>query len=293
MKRKGIALSLLMAMTALYMGSCNVDTFTSEKDRQLTMVYTDWSEGVALTYLSQILLEEKMDYRVTLKLTDVKTAYRELAEGKADVFADAWLPETQKQYYDQYAQQLDKLGITYPEARTGLVVPDYSPLKTVSDLAAYDHPVIGIDIGAGVMLKTQKALEKYAPDKQLRSFSEDEMVMHLEDSIKRRKNIVVTGWEPHWIFARYDVRFLEDPDSVFGEKEKIYTISRKGLEEEHPHAVRFFERMQLSEKQLNSLVYHMRRNEDPMVGIRQWIEKNQYVVNIWVKDLKTQRKKIM
>jgi glycine betaine/proline transport system substrate-binding protein len=105
--------------------------------------------------------------------------------------------------------------------------------------------------------------------------------------------VVVTGWEPHWIFARYEVRFLEDAEKIFGENEKIYTISRLGIEEDHPRVVRFFERMQLSEKQLNSLVYYMRRNEDPIVGIREWIKKNEYVVNQWVKDLGKEREKIM
>ncbi|MDZ7777017.1 MAG: glycine betaine ABC transporter substrate-binding protein [Bacteroidales bacterium] len=152
---------------------------------------------------------------------------------------------------------------------------------------------MGIDSGAGVMQKARLAITKYNLPSQLMHLSEREMTAHLEDSIKRRKEVVVTGWEPHWIFARYELRFLEDAEKIFGENEKIYTISRLGIEEDHPRVVRFFERMQLSEKQLNSLVYYMRRNEDPIVGIREWIKKNEYVVNQWVKDLGKERKKIM
>jgi len=292
MIRKGIIITLFFAMMSLIMGSCNTDRFTGEKERKLRMVYTDWSEGIALTYLSKILLEDKLGYEVVLKMTDVETAYRELAEDKADVFADAWLPETQKQYYNRYGNEIDKIGIIYPEARTGLLVPEYSSLKSVADLKDYQYPIIGIDSGAGVMHKSRMAIKKYALDKRLLNFSEEKMVAHLQDSIKRRKEVVVTGWEPHWIFARHEVRFLNDPEGVFGEKEKIFSISRQGLKEKHPHAVRFFERMQLSEKQLNNLVYYMRMNEDPLVGIRQWMKQNEYVVNIWVKDLQPQRKKI-
>jgi glycine betaine/proline transport system substrate-binding protein len=119
------------------------------------------------------------------------------------------------------------------------------------------------------------------------------MVEQLGDSIQRRKEIVITGWEPHWIFARYDVRFLDDPDNIFGQKENIYTIARVNLEEKHPNAVRFFERMQLTEKQLNSLVYEIQVNEDPVSGVKSWMGKNEYVVNQWLKNLTKERKKIM
>lgn len=292
MIQKGLVAALAVIITVAAVSSCNIDRFNDEEQRTLRMVYTDWSEGVALTYLSKVLLEDKLGYKVELKLTDVESAYRELAEDKSDVFADAWLPETQKVYYKQYEEELEQLGITYPEARTGFVVPEYSTLKKVSDLKSYQQPIIGIDSGAGVMMKAEKAIQKYGLPSELKASSEGEMVEHLKEAVKRRNEIVITGWEPHWIFARYEVRFLEDEDQVFGSREKIFTISRKGLAEEHPHAVRFFERMQMSEKQLNSLVYEMRMNEDPLIGIKEWIRQNEYVVNIWTKDLTPQRKKI-
>ncbi|HKI88949.1 MAG TPA: glycine betaine ABC transporter substrate-binding protein, partial [Draconibacterium sp.] len=84
-----------------------------ETKRTLRIVYTDWSESVALTYLSYVLLEEKMDYKVILKLTDIDSVYQEVADGHADIFTDAWLPETHKKYYDKYKDNIELLGITY------------------------------------------------------------------------------------------------------------------------------------------------------------------------------------
>lgn len=294
MIRKGIILiSLVLTATVLIISSCNLNPVDEENEREIRLVYTDWSESVALTHLASVLLEQKLGYDVVLKLTDVESAYQELAEEKADVFADAWLPETQKKYFEQHADKIEKLGITYPEARTGFVVPEYSKLKTISDLKDYPFHIVGIDSGAGVMHKAAMIMNKYELPGKLLNLSEEIMVQQLQDSIKRRQEIVVTGWEPHWIFARYEVRFLEDPDALFGEKEKIYSIARKGLEKNHPHAVRFFERMQLSEKQLNSLVYEVRVSDDPKVGVKKWMKQNEYIVNQWVKNLKPERKKIM
>ncbi|HKK58503.1 MAG TPA: glycine betaine ABC transporter substrate-binding protein [Salinivirga sp.] len=284
---------LAISMSLFLMSSCDFETVDEEKERSIKLVYTDWSESVALNHLSTYLLEEKLGYNVITKLTNVESAYAELAERKADVFTDAWLPKTQEKYYTRYAENLEKVSIIYPEARTGFVVPDYSPLKTIKDLRSHTQPIVGIDSGAGVMHKARLALESYNLQTPLESLSEKAMVSKLEDALKRRKEIVVTGWEPHWIFARYEVRFLEDPDNLFGEKEKIYAISRKDLASKHPVAVRFFERMQLSEKQLNTLVYEIRVAEDPIQGVKKWIKHNEYVVNQWVKDLKPVRKKIM
>lgn len=272
--------------------SCGSKT-SDEEEKTLKIVYTDWSESVAITHLSAVLLEEKMEYQVILKLTDVESAYQEIASGESDIFADAWLPETHKNYMEAHNGKIEKLGIIYPEARTGFVVPEYSSLQMVSDLTNYSHPVIGIDEGAGVMQKARLAIEKYSLKNHLNSLSEDEMIKQLEDSIKRRKEIVITGWEPHWIFVRYEVRFLDDPDNIFGEKENIFAVGTMGIVEKHPMAVRFFERMQLTENQLNRLVYQVRLSEDPRQGVKNWIDENEYIVNQWVKNLKPERKKIM
>ncbi len=288
-----ILISILSISMILFTVSCDFNTVDEEDQRTIKMVYTNWSESIAINHLAAILLDEKLDYQVITKLTDVESAYAEIGQGKFDVFCDAWLPVTQKKYYDQHAKNIEKLSIIYPEARTGFVVPGYSQLKTIKDLKGYDQHIIGIDSGAGVMHKARAIIEKSGIKAPLKNLNEQIMVQKLKESIKRREEIVVTGWEPHWIFARYEVRFLSDPDGLFGEKEKIYAVSHKGLKEKHPHAVRFFERMQLSEKQLNSLVYEVRMAEDPAEGAKKWIKQNEFVVNQWVKDLGPVRKKIM
>jgi len=292
MKQKSFYNRIYILIFLFFIVSCT-NKPTGEEEMTIKLVYTDWSESVAITHLSAVLLEEKMEYKVIIKLTDVETAYQEIASGEFDIFADSWLPETHKKYMEQHAGNIEKLGIIYPEARTGFVVPAYSELQSVSDLKNYSNPLIGIDEGAGVMQKARRAGELFNLPGPLLNLSEEEMISNLEDSIKKRKDIVVTGWEPHWIFARYEVRFLEDPENIFGEKENIFAVGHTGIEELHPRAVRFFERMQLTEKQLNSLVYQVKLSDDPRQGVKNWLKENEYIVNQWVKNLKPERKKIM
>lgn len=262
--------------------------------QQVKLVYTDWSEAVALSQLSKLMLEEEMGFEVQLKLVGLDSAYAELARGDADVFADAWLPETQSEYWAKYADSLEKLSILYPHARTGLVVPAYSRFHSIEDLKTSETAIVGIEADAGIMFQTRKAITDYQLSTvSLKNLSEKEMTAQFAEAYKRMEELVITGWEPHWLFDRFKVRFLDDPKLVFGEQENIYALATKGLEGRFPQVVRLFERMQLSEKQMNSLIYLMSSEADPEDGVREWMRKNEYLVNQWVRNLRPERKKIM
>jgi len=103
MKQKTVHSWICLITTLFLTVSCSTKP-SGEEEMTLKMVYTDWSESIAITHLAAVLLEEKMEYSTVLKLTDVESAYREIAEGEANIFADAWLPETHKQYLAEHAR---------------------------------------------------------------------------------------------------------------------------------------------------------------------------------------------
>ncbi|HKJ43285.1 MAG TPA: glycine betaine ABC transporter substrate-binding protein [Sunxiuqinia sp.] len=287
--------SILLVLIITMMTSCSPQAKkTSTGNQPVKLVYTDWSEAVAITTLAKILLKDEMGIEVHTKLTSVDSAYADVASGNADVFADAWLPKTHARYLKAHPDAFDKLGIIYPGARTGLVVPNYSKFHSISDLKGTDIQIVGIDSTAGVMFQARKAIQQYGLDGvTLKNLSEKEMTSRFSDAYKRMEEIVITGWEPHWLFDRYEVRFLDDPKQVFGDRENIYALGTSGIEQRLPKVVRFFERIQLSGKQINSLIYDMRSEVDPEDGVREWIRKNEYVVNQWIKGLTPDRNKIM
>lgn len=287
---------IFLILAALFVGACT-ETEPSDKEAQtgeLLIVYTDWPESVAMTYLAQVLLEQDLSYDVNLKLAEVSTVFSDIAESKADIFPDAWKTATHLHYFNEYSDALEDLGPNYTEAKTGLVVPDYMEISGIEELSsAYTAPVVGIDSTAGIMKSTGEVLEAYNLDNELLVLSDAEMSERLETAYKKREDIVVTGWEPHWLFYRYELRFLNDPKEVFMHKESIHTIARKGFSEEHPHAAEFFRRMKLSEKQMNALLYEMKLAAEPLEGVKTWVKKNEFTVNQWTKDLGKERKKIM
>lgn len=273
-------------------------TFTATDEgadkNELFLNYTDWAESIALTHLVALLLEDKLEYDVVLKLTIVDTAFMEVASGEADLFADAWIPFTHENFLQSYGDEIEDLGPNYRYATTGLVVPDYMETESIYDIKnSYTRPIVGIDSSAGIMQNAFRAIESYELDNKLLVLSDAEMSERVEEAVKRREPIVFTGWEPHWLFYRYDLRYLSDPLAVFQENEQIHTIARKGFREDHPRAVTFFERMVLTENQINELVYEVLLSRTPREGAKAWAEKNEFIVNQWVRGLRPEREKIM
>ena len=54
------------------------------------------------------------------------------------------------------------------------------------------------------------------------------MTVALGQAIKNNEDIVITGWSPHWMFAKYDLKYLADPKGTMGGEEAIHTMARQG-----------------------------------------------------------------
>ncbi len=286
---------LTLLIFALLLASCvsPSDRSVSEQ-REIKMLYTDWSESMAMTYLASVLLERDMGFKVTTRMTDVDDIFNTIASGEADVFLDVWMPATHSEYIELYGDQLDVLGLNYEPARTGLVVPDYMEVDNMTQLRDYyQGPIVGIDSTAGIMRVTRDALDAYNLSNELLVLSEEEMTERLRSAVQRQEDIVITGWEPHWLFFRYDLRFLDDPQMVYMAEEQIYTIARTGFAEEFVHVATFLDRMVLTERQMNSLLFEMHLSSDPLEGVKKWIQSNEFVVNQWTRGLGPDREKIM
>ncbi|SEW41273.1 glycine betaine ABC transporter substrate-binding protein [Chitinophaga arvensicola] len=273
-----LALAALVGFTA-----CNSGNGAGEK--KITIGYVNWAEGVAMTQLAKNILEQK-GYTVTLKNADVAPIFAAVAGGDADVFLDTWMPVTHQNYMETFGQKVTVLNTNYEGARIGLVVPDYVAVKSIEELNAakkkFDGHIVGIDAGAGIMNKAEQAVKDYGLDYQLQSSSEAAMMATLKKSIDEKQPVVITGWAPHWMFARYQLRFLEDPKKVFGETEKIQTIANNEFSVSDTVAVNFFRKFQLNSEQLGSLMGALADadgKED--AAVKDWIGKNQELVKQW------------
>ena len=256
-----------------------------KNSKEISIAYPNWSEGIALSYLAKNILEEQ-GYKVTMQNADIAPIFVSMARGKTDVFMDTWLPVTHKDYMNQYGEKLDIIGKSYNNARIGLVVPTYVSINSIEELNKnhnqFSGEIIGIDAGAGIMKSTIQAIADYPLDIELRSSSGTAMTALLKKATDAKKWIVITGWQPHWMFSVFDLKFLDDPKKSFGEAESIFTISRKGFSADDPFAGNFFSNLKLNDEQLSSLLNYFNTISDETEAANKWIYENRELVDSWI-----------
>lgn len=245
------------------------------------------AEAIGITHLATAVLEDRLGCDVKLDMLDPPAAFRSLARGRNDVLLDAWLPVTDAPYMKRYRKELVDLGAVCPQARIGLVVPDYAPGKTVGDLRRYGKEyggrIVGIKAGTGMMIMTRKAIRKYGLRFRLVAASASDAAKTLESAIRDRRPVVVTGWRPHWTFARWKLRFLEDPGNVYGPAEAIHVVARAGFPKAMPGAAAFLRRFRMDDAQVDDLLLAVHDDpEQPLAAARTWMRKHTALVEKWV-----------
>lgn len=257
----------------------------SEQKGTIEIGMVNWAECVANSNLWKVILED-MGYKVNLTQLEAAPLYLGLNKGDIDVFLDAWLPITQGRYWEEYQGNLEDLGIWYPGARIGLVVPQYVDINSIEELAEnkdkFGGEIIGIDPGAGIMLATERALEDYGLDFKVIQGSEAAMLSALKKAYEKGEWIVVTGWTPHWKFAEYDLKFLDDPKLSYGEAEQLHVLANKDFSNKFPEVAEMLKKFSLNDDQIGSLEALINEGMAPEKAARQWIEDNRELVNSWI-----------
>ncbi len=145
--------------------------------------------------------------------------------------------------------------------------------------------VVGIEPGAGLMSASEVAMEEYElTDYTLMDGSSATMAAALGEAIQNEEWVIVTGWTPHWKFAQWDLKYLEDPKGVFGGDEQIHTLTRMGLDEDMPEVFAFLDNFYWTPDQMAEvMVWNTETGDDYGSAVR-WIEENEEIVNEWIPE---------
>ncbi|WP_085917246.1 glycine betaine ABC transporter substrate-binding protein [Halomonas sp. CSM-2] len=254
----------------------------------INLAYVEWSSEVASTNVVRAVLEQE-GYDVEMTSLSAAAMFQALSTGDADAIVAAWLPSTHENYMERVGDNVEDLGQNLDGTKLGLVVPEYTDVDSIADLNDnaddFNGEIIGIDPGAGLMSLTEEVVDTYDLDLQLRSGSGATMTAALSSAIENEEDIVVTGWTPHWMFARFDVKYLEDPENVYGGAEQIHTVVRDGLKDDMPEAYAILDAFEWTPEQMGEVML-MNQEEDsnPYENAKQWVEDNQDVVEEWINN---------
>ncbi|MBD2867838.1 glycine betaine ABC transporter substrate-binding protein [Paenibacillus sp. IB182493] len=258
-------------------------------DKKVTLAYVAWDSEIASTHVVKEVLEQKLDYEVELMQVDAGPMWAGVSDGSADAMVAAWLPSTHASYVEKYDGQYDDLGPNLEGTKVGLVVPQYMEINSIEELndavgETLDYTIVGIEPGAGIMMATEKVLDEYGlRDKwTLLESSSAAMTQELQKAYDNQEPVIVTGWTPHWKFAKMDLKYLEDPKNVYGGDEQIHTIARKGLNNDQPEAYAFLDKFNWTPDDMAAVMIQIQEGKSPEEAAKAWVEENADKVDAWL-----------
>ncbi|MCF6092909.1 glycine/betaine ABC transporter [Microaerobacter geothermalis] len=149
-----------------------------------------------------------------------------------------------------------------------------------------DYKIIGIDPGAGLMKATAKVIEEYGLENwELVEGSGTAMAAALQKAYDAKEPIIVTGWTPHWKFAKFDLKYLEDPKGIYGAEEEINTIVRKGLKDDAPSAYQFLDNFNWTPDDMAKVMVDIQSGTKEADAAAKWVSENEDKVNQWIEGI--------
>lgn len=154
--------------------------------------------------------------------------------------------------------------------------------KSVSE--EMDFTITGLEPGAGQTELNEKVIEEYEnlAGWEQQTSSTGAMLAALDEAIRNEEPIMITAWSPHFMFAKWDIKYLEDPKGIFGEAQHGATIVRNGLKEDLPNAYTILDRMHFEVPDLEQSLLKAHEEELDIEEVaKQWVEENQETVAKW------------
>ncbi|QPN71260.1 glycine betaine ABC transporter substrate-binding protein [Synechococcus sp. CBW1108] len=259
---------------------------------RMRLGWTSWADAEVVSLLVERLLERRLGLDVERVMADIGIQYEGVARGHLDLMLMAWLPETHRSYWNRVRTRVVDLGPIYT-GRLGWVVPERIPAAQLGSIEDLRDPAVaarlggriqGIDPGSGLMQASERALEAYGLQGglQLVPASGAAMTAVLERAMRSPDAwVVVTAWRPHWIFARHELRFLDDPRGVLGRRERIHAVARRGFDRDFPEVVDLLARFHLEQNELADLLLAA-RDSSPRLAVEAFLQAHPRRVAYWV-----------
>ena len=261
-----------------------------DRNQPLRLGWSAWSDAEVVSLMAAELIRSALDQPVERVMADIGIQYQSVARGDLDLMLMAWLPATHRDYWNRIRDQVLDLGPIY-SGTLGWIVPDYVPIDVISSIhqlsdpalaSQFDNRVQGIDPGSGLNQASLDALKRYRLNNmELVPSSSAAMAAVLAQAIEQERWLIATSWTPHWMFARFKLRFLEDPERVFGGTERIHALARLGLDQQVPDVTDFLSRFHLPSEDLDQLLLQA-QTTSPDDAVTTYLANHPKRVEYWI-----------
>ena len=149
-----------------------------------------------------------------------------------------------------------------------------------------NYTINGIEPGSGTMLLANQALQDYENlnNWRLTESSTAAMLGELDKAFSNEEPIIFTGWNPHWMFAKYDLKYLDDPKKALGDIEQINTIVRKGFDQDFPNAYTIVDRFYWTSEDMESVMTDAQSSSFSEAA-EKWVAEQSDKISEWTVDV--------
>lgn len=151
-----------------------------------------------------------------------------------------------------------------------------------------NYTITGLEPGAGQTEINDQAIETYdnLDGWEQQTSSTGAMLSVLDEAIQNEEPIMITAWSPHFMHARWDIKYVDDPEGVFGDEIHAGTLTRLGLKEDMPIAHDLLERLNWDiEVVEDALLQKEEENLEMDVVAQQWVDEHPKIIEEWQEGL--------
>nr|WP_224750096.1 ABC transporter substrate-binding protein [Halomonas sp. ML-15] len=261
---------------------------TQADDGTLNFGVPAWPGITVKTEIAEQLLAP-LGYDTRTHELGLQVVYQGMDSGDIDVFLGGWMPAQREMFDPREADdRLRAVANNVDGAQMTLAVPEYlyeQGIQSFADLDANHEQFNGQIHGFGAGSAASEILEDAIAndtwglgDWRLVDTSEVGMLSAAQDAISREEAIVWVGWTPHWMNLELPMRYLDDPQDLFGEnngESDVLTLMRSDYAEANPELVAFFEAFTFSAEEQSWMIQEYGQQDRDLEEVAgEWIRDN-------------------
>ncbi len=285
------AISAFLATPVFAAGVCEKITFSD----------VGWTDITATTAATTLVLDA-LGYETDIKMLSVPVTYTAMKSGDIDVFLGNWMPTMEgdvRPYLDDGS--VESLRVNLEGAKYTMAVPQSTydaGLQSFADIAKFKDQlggkIYGIEPGNDGNRLILDMIENDAfglKGFELAESSEQGMLAQVVRLVKKGKDIVFLGWEPHPMNANIDMAYLSGGDDWFGPDyggATVYTNVRAGYAAECPNVGALLNNLEFTLAMENEIMGAILDDgADPQDAAKAWLTGNQGVLDGWLAGVTT------
>lgn len=253
---------------------------------------TNWADVLAVANVAKYVMETKLQQPVQFVQADIGIQYQGVARGDVDLMVGGWLPVTHATYYARYKNDMDDVGIIYTGGKNGWAVPAYVPESELSSIDDLKNPDVmsklngtiqGIEPGGGLMQASEKTIKDYGlTGYNLQASSEAGMLASVQRAYQSKQWIVATVWSPHWLFQKWQMRYLKDPKGTLGGEEQIHAFGSKQFAGKFPRADVFMKHFKLTLADVEAIEFEGNNTNDYAAAAKKFVDSHPDKLKAWL-----------